>query len=259
MKKAIVIAASGLLFLPSIGQEIESRENKKGKLEYQVVRSSELRQGKRKVTFQKVVPPTQEELRADASAREIQPSRAVPLPYPAKPLPNYTYVVSATVYDDEFSLVTWWPTSGGVDQPYTCVSNIDWSHLNGFHNLKDQGKNFTFMLLQSSSSLEQLRKLQKQGKVINLPEIPKEFPKIGNGVPRYRVVQGDETNGPAMDFMQAIHVMYDSDKHALIQDQDARILAGKERTRQSKHEKENPKEVVIRYYRRDAKTPKTSR
>lgn len=259
MKKAIVIAASGLLFLPSIGQEKESRETKKGKLEYQVVRSSELRQGKRKVTFQKVVPPTQEELRADASAREIQPSRAVPLPYPAKPLPNYSYVVSATVYDDEFSLITWWPTSGGVDQPYICVSNIDWSHLNGFHNLKGQGKDFTFMLFQSSSSLEQLKTLQSQGKAINLPEIPKEISKIGNGASRYIVVQGDETNDPAMDFMEAIHTMYDADKHALIQAQDARILAGKERTRQLKLEKENPKDVVIRYYRRDAKSPKTDR
>ena len=248
MKQIFYALLGSLSILSSHAQEEESQQQQAST----VIRSSITRQGNRQVTIQKLVPPSREELQATAMLREVQPDREVPLPSTNEPLPSHSYVVSATVYGNQVSVVSWWSTNVGEEQKYTCFSNIDWNHLNGFHKFQGQGREFTFLLLQSSGSLEELRAAQEKGEIPVLPRGVNQLAGIGVGAARYMMIAGDENNDPAMDFIEAIHETYDAEKPALVLAQNQRDLEMQERRRQIQAERDNPKDVVIRYWRRDS-------
>lgn len=114
------------------------------------------------------------------------------------------FTVSATIYDHKTTYVRWW--NGKVE--YACYSNVDWNHLGGFHEFEGRGKRFSMIMFSANTTAETLEKELKAGYRNSLPNIPK-LPTLSERGAAYMVVKGDENNDEAMEFIEAIHDLYD--------------------------------------------------
>ena len=71
------------------------------------------------------------------------------------------------------------------------------------------------MLFSGNVSIPSLENQNGQGYEVTIPEIPK-LPNLAEKGARYMVIKGDETNERAMEFIEAIHDLYEAEKPHLI-------------------------------------------
>jgi len=87
-------------------------------------------------------------------------------------------------------------------------------------------------------------------KEIDAPEIPAELPEFSQTGARYLVTSGEATEREeTLDFLEAIHTLYDENRQKLHTDRELAIEHQKERQRQIKIEAAKPKTRVLKIWR----------
>lgn len=164
--------------------------------------------------------------------------------------------VSSTVVDRQATIVEWWSFSGNAATKFRAVSNIDWTFLQGFISFQARGEQFTFMHFPSSVNTRELRQLRREGYNVEIPRIPRHLPSIRRGA-RYVMLEGDESNEEAMEFIEAIHELYDVEKRQLKTAHRMRKRNYRKRARQLQLNPP-PKENVTVHYWKESRREKPS-
>lgn len=160
------------------------------------------------------------------------------------------FMVFATIYDRHTTHLSWWHDG----EKFEAYSNVDWNYLGGFASFEGRGKRYSMLLLSSNASVNKAERNHQRHKIPDLPKLPE----LANRGAAYMVVKGDESNDGAMEFMEAIHDLYEAEKPRLV----AAYLE-REKNRKIRAEKEAelrkdppPKpDIIVNYWRK--KTPLT--
>lgn len=172
--------------------------------EYEVRKRQVVRKGGQKITINRVVPPVA------ASPEEPQPEDPI---QPQSTLPHGgTFMVYATTYDDSLTYVRW----NHDGRLHGAWSNANFKLLEGFVSFEGRGKQFTFMMLNGASSMEQLRAASADGNRYDLPEIVDFTELKAKNYPAYMLMEGDNKDKAAMDFIEAIHDLYEAEYQRLV-------------------------------------------
>ncbi len=161
------------------------------------------------------------------------------------------FTVSATIYDHKTTHVRWWYEG----KEYAVYSNVDWNHLGGFHEFEGRGKRYNMFLLSGNVDTEQLQKEIKAGYRASLPDIPR-LPLLAERGAAYMVMKGDEENDAAMEFIEAIHDLYDEHRPELMKAWRERKKNHHIYLRKQEELRLNPppkKDIIINYWKK--KTP----
>ena len=174
----------------------------------QVIARKSVLQGDRMVRFEMLAP--------SQTRKTSVPRRSfLKLPPPLKIAPEpplKSFVVSSTVYDGTNTQLT--VTSTGPErETLICWSNLNWQHLQGIHQFDSRWGHFSFLHFSQSDSLSRLIKLQELGQDVAIPEVPELLTPFQKSGARYYVTEGE--NESALDFLEAIHELYDENKQAL--------------------------------------------
>lgn len=157
-----------------------------------------------------------------------------------------SFAVFATIYDHRTTLLHW--THQGEN--FTAWSNVDWNHLGGFPTFQARAKRYSMLLLTSNYSTAQLQKEQRAGYLNSLPDIPK-LPPLTQGA-RYTITEGDTSNEEAMEFIEAIHELYDAHKKELARAYQGRLKNWKIQQIKREQLRKNPSPkppLVINYWK----------
>ena len=146
-----------------------------------------------------------------------------------------TFFVYATTYDGLATRVRWHHEG----QEFVAWSNVDWKYLVGFSSFEGRGKRYDFMLLHTLSAAEG----------VTIPGLPS----LAEKGARYMVVKGDESNDSAMEFIEAIHDLYEAEKVQLKGAYQKRQSNLRIREAQKEAQLQNPPakpDVIINYWKR---------
>lgn len=220
--------------------------SKKPMPKYEIEQTQTHHKNGQKFVINRVKKPAQQVIpsQAPVARRSITPQTK----RDSKPQGGF-FMVSATVYDHRVTLLRW--SHGGEE--FSAWSNVDWNHLGGVVSFEGRGKEYTMTLLSSNVSLLKLKQQRRKGEKVSIPEIPK-LPRLAKRGARYMVIKGDETNDGAMEFIEAVHDLYDAEKVRLV-----RAYHERERNRIIRERKEaasrnNPppkKDAIINYWRKN--------
>ena len=169
-----------------------------------------------------------------------------------QPDPNYHWVsVSATVYDNEATFLRVHTQSGGESQVTEAWSNVDWRHLSGFASFEGRGQTFSFLLMAGDSSIEALKKAKELNPEIVVPEPPNNLPKIGSAGPRYTVGKEAANHEVALEFLEAIHDLYEEKETELIEAHEKRVADQIARQEQLRLNPPKKKDVEVHFWNND--------
>lgn len=185
----------------------------------------------RKVTISQVAPPIQQLASAPAKVTMLESTL---------PQVNHggTFMVFAKVYNNRFSKIEW----NHDGEKFEAWSNINFTHLEGFTSFEGRGKNYTFMLLCGPTS-ESLTDDEHQ-----------QLAALKSITPSYTVTKGDTTNDASMEFIEAIHDLYEVEKDKLITAYQARIRNAKQKAIAERRLSKSPppkKDLTIHFWKRD--------
>lgn len=163
-----------------------------------------------------------------------------------EPLIQKSFVVTAAVLSDQTTYFECWPTQGGPS--VKGYSNCNWNHFMGQQTFQDGNVQYTFLLLPTSTPLNE----PKEGAEGQAPRTsPESLPQILETGARYMVMEGGE-NEQTLNFLESIHERYDREKRVLIRTFRQRNLQAAERKRQLLTNPPKPKDIVIRFGRMEA-------
>jgi hypothetical protein len=243
MKKIFCLTLFGSL--PLVGQEAEQPSP----LENAVVLDEVVFQkGKDQLVVQRIEEPELEAGQDDLS--EAQPE--TPQPVPENALPTQTFLISATTYADQGTHLELWPVSRGRQAALSGWSNLDWSVFQAFHKFTDGQQTFQIMLFHSKlGEAEVNRRANTDDSERSYPQVPEQLPDLSETGARYLVTSPAETEKEdTLDFLEAIHKLYDENSQELKQDLVEARIANEERQRQIKLEAEKPRTRVLKIWRR---------
>ena len=172
--------------------------------EYEVRKRQIVRKGGQKITINRVVPPAVKPPEKPQPKDPIQPQSTLPH--------GGTFMVYATIYDDNMTYVRW----NHDGRMHGAWSNTNFKLLEGFISFEGRGRQFTFMMLNGVSSMEQLRAAKADGKRQDLPEIVDFTELKKRNFPAYMLMEGDGQDEASMDFMEAIHDLYEGEQQRLV-------------------------------------------
>lgn len=117
------------------------------------------------------------------------------------------FSVLATVYDNSKTFVTFSDFQNGQREKFSVWSNLNWNHLGGFSSFEVGEQQFTFLLILANVSGETLEQRQaEEGE--GIPEVPAVLPDFETSDARYVLMEGDEENHQALDFIEGLHELY---------------------------------------------------
>jgi len=163
---------------------------------------------------------------------------------------HHFFTVMATVYDRKKTRLQVQGHDGGGEQqgPVEAWSNVDWNHLGGFLSFEGRGRHFTFLLFATNQPISEENKTLRNEKEMLLV-----LPGYEETGARY-LIMGDGEDTKAVEFLEAIHVLYEAEKESLVA-----AAAGRERKlredrlqaeRQRLHPPE-PEKVEISFWNND--------
>ena len=120
------------------------------------------------------------------------------------------FAVSATIYDHKTTYVRW----QNGKKVFAAWSNVNWNHLGGFENFEGRGKLYNMSLFSSNVSTNPSRAELWAGARMNPPKIP-PLPSLDEKGASYMMVVGDESDDSAMEFIEAIHDLYEAHRPIL--------------------------------------------
>jgi len=156
-----------------------------------------------------------------------------------------TFIVSATTYDQKETSLKIWPSHLGERFAIDVWSNIDWSVFKSAISFDNGSSRYLFMLLHTSvnTASNGSEEEGESGSPDSLPEFE------GNGA-RYLVTSSEETEREeTLDFLEAIHALYDEDREELHQKYEIVQQQQNERRRQIELETEASKIRVLKIWR----------
>lgn len=243
MKKILCLTLFGSF--PLVGQETEQPSP----LESAVVLDEVVFQkGKDQLVVQRIEEPELES--AQEEPAEAQPE--TPQIVPENALPTQTFLISATTYADQGTYLELWPVSQGRQAALSGWSNLDWSVFQTFHKFTDGQQSFQIMLFHSKlSNAEVDRRANANDKETSYPQVPEQLPDLTETGARYLVTSPAETEREdTLDFLEAIHALYDEKSQELRQELVEARIANEARQRQIEIDSEKPKMRVLRVWRR---------
>lgn len=161
---------------------------------------------------------------------------------------HQTYVISATSFGQDATRFQIWSPDQGAQGALEGWSNINWSVLQSLLSFDADNISYRYMLFHTGSGQDE-----------NAPEIPTELPQFEVTGARYLVTSRDEAEREEiLDFLEAVHALYDSNKAKLHADRAIAIKRQEERKRQIKIEKAKPKTRVLKIWRHTRSEIQTS-
>lgn len=155
------------------------------------------------------------------------------------PLPTETYIISATSIGKTATRIKVWPSHLGQQVALEGWSNIDWSILQGLLSFEGDNKTYQLMLFHSANSHGE-----------NLSEVPTDLPEFGQTGARYLVTSSEDSEREEiLDFLEAIHALYDEKQQKLKSDREIALEKHEERKRQIEIEAKKPKTRVLKIWR----------
>ena len=242
MKK--IFALSFIVLGPIFGQELEQPSP----LESAVVLDEVIfHNGKSRLVVQRVDEP---ELKKGQSA-PVEPPPESLRTSPEDVLPTQTFLIVSTTYSNLGTYFELWPASLGKQASLSGWSNLDWSIFQPVHKFTDGQHNFQFMQFHSKigdAEIARRKKVDNQGG--GGPQLPTTLPSLTETGGRYLVTSPEETEREdTMDFLEALHKLYDERSQELADLREAR----EERRHQMQMKAEQPKDRVLRVWRRSIK------
>ncbi|MGJ8695298.1 MAG: hypothetical protein ACSHYF_03210 [Verrucomicrobiaceae bacterium] len=232
------------LILVGAGQSVDEKVPLK---DLPVVREKVVEQGGRRIFFQEVNLPSVDQKRR-AKGRGGLMSRSGTLPWwkiPTTEVEKRHYQVTATVYDERITLLSWRSTEPGEDGVFSCWSNVNWKELVGLDEVAGPNYEFSFFLFVSEARGAQMG---REGKMSDGVEVP-NLPDLEKGGARYLLTAGNRDDEAGIEFMETLHALHDGQKQHLRAAHRARKIAELYRSREIKRGSPQPKaeDVVIRF------------
>jgi len=219
--------------------------------QFEIFWGQQYREGGRNVTMQEVVAPILPKIEKDEVELEPRPQltkeQLAELPEQNQTRMKY-FSVSATIYNNRATFVRWWSHKDGQEKMYECWSNVNWNHLGGMVSFRAREQEFTYLLMHGNSSLKALREARRENPEIKVPRIPKELPRLRDSGPRYVMMNGDERDDDAMEFIEAIHDLYAAKQRELRRAYRKRERARLARIEELKRNPPQPKDIEISFW-----------
>ena len=245
LSAAFLVAASCVVS----AQESASSQNRFDDIKQAV--TTEQKDGQRKVTITRL-PMEEGEAYLEELARvekakkevlKVQAHQRATARSSETPLTQKSFVVSATIFEDKTSLLRCWSTDGG--QALTVHSNCNWNIFMGQQTFQDRDTQYSFILLPGTASSS------SENADSNVPNgAPKGLPAIRQSGAKYMVIEGTEQD-EILDFLEAVHQRYDREKRTLIRAHRQQKRKARQRAHRLRVNPPKPKDVVIRFGRRD--------
>lgn len=219
---------------------------------FRIFWETKIRQGGRNVTMQEVAAPIfPKPVETEAKPeRKFTPEEIKELlSQTENGLPQHFVTVSATIYDRRATHLKVWSHDGEQREPVEAWSNADWNFLGGFASFEGRGQSFTFLMFPGNSSIETLRQAQRRNPEIVVPEIPKELPRYRQSGARYVVMNHEEVkNEDALEFLEAIHDLYEAEKPTLVRAYRQREIQRKRRAEELRLNPPKPEDIEISFW-----------
>jgi len=242
VKISVILLASTsfLLFAQESAPKISSVQNHQGRKVTITKLSTEEGQTYRKE--RKQITLAKKQAKATEMQQRLQENGT------AAPTMHKSFIVSASIMEDQTSLLVCRDTSGG--ESISVQSNINWSHFTGQQIFQDGDVQYAFILLPVNAS-------QVQQDAHNAST--QKLPTLRASGAQYIVTQGNAEEN-IVNFLEAVHQRYDQEKGALIRNYQKAQRDARERVHQLKANPPKAKDVNIRFWRRtsSAKSAKTT-
>lgn len=166
--------------------------------------------------------------------------------------------VSATVYDHSRTLLTVYP-SGEAAKSVTVWSNLDFNHFSGFSTFNVAGQDGTirqWALLMGIGNTDTRRlseRFAQAGREYQEPKAP-ELPSLTFSGPSFVIAEGSEADPGGLELVQDMHALYQTEGHRMETAYVAREKAYKERKAYLIANPPVPKDVTIRFWKRNYPT-----
>ena len=149
------------------------------------------------------------------------------------------FIISATNFASKGTFLKIWPSHLGQQGAFEGWSNIDWSVFQNLLSFNSDNVHYQFMLFHTKLSEDE-----------NSPAVPAELPEFNLTGARYLMTSSKEIAiDETLDFLEAIHALYDDNKAQLHEDRVVAIKRQKERKRQIEIEAQKPKTRVMKIWR----------
>ena len=162
--------------------------------------------------------------------------------------------VSATVYDHSRTFLRCYP-NGGADQMVSGWSNLDFNHFSGFGIYQVEGadgkiREYVLLMGIGDSDTKQLRASHaKHGIAYEEPVAP-ELPDLAAAGPAFVVMNGDDADPGAVEFIQSMHDLYRVEGVRMETAYQARIKAEAERRAFLLAHPPQPADVTVLFWER---------
>lgn len=218
--------------------------------DYSVLWSRKHMQQGRTVTINRIVPPIT--VSAGNLTTPVKGIDSEEFSYPAENSLPYggCLMLTATTYDHKTTLVSFWQ-NGNWHQVW---SNVDWNLLCGFHTFEGRGKRYDFFLLHSNIFTKHLDELEQRNIAITRPRPPR-LPSVEENGACYNWDGSENVNEQALEFLEALHELYDVEKDRLIAAYQERVKNHKILQSQREELSRNPPpkpDLIINFWKRDS-------
>ncbi|MGD9419417.1 MAG: hypothetical protein Q7R22_010775 [Verrucomicrobiota bacterium JB025] len=171
--------------------------------------------------------------------------------------------VSATVYDNEKTLLRWQlPNRAENDhrgrRSFEAWSNVDFLHLTGFGSFEYEGVQYDMIMGVSRMNTEAWKRAVEKYEYdhgvdlgYELPESP-ELPADG---PDYVLTDGDASDLEGLEVMDGLHALYAKERETLVAAYEGRKKAREEREAYLKANPPRPEDVTLYFSRTERPAP----
>ncbi len=171
--------------------------------------------------------------------------------------------ISATVYDRSRTLLRCYPV-GGEKRKITAWSNLDFNHFCGFATYRvkradgEIRKYGLVMGLDNQSARPRAAWLAEHHGEHQAPEIP-DLPDLASGGPAFIIAEDNASDAEGAEIIAGMHELYRVEGPRMEAAHHARIKAREERKAYLLANPPKPKDVKIRFWKRDAPSPRGAR
>ena len=206
--------------------------------EFSVLWEREIKQGGRKVKVRKALAPELQDVEPTRrKTSNFSPKQTASfINQASQDIPQHVVIVSATVYDGQFTRMTAW-------------SNVNWNHLSGFTSFEGRNQAFSIMIMTLGDvSRKELRKAQKSNPSIVIPQVPKELPSLSKSEPLYVITDDGNNNETCLEFLEAIHDLYVTENKRLREAYRSRESYKREKQRELLKNPPKPQDLELTFW-----------
>ncbi len=219
----------------------------------QILDSLEVRRGQDTTVYQRVEPPVLPP-RPPAPAPSAEEPVAPPLTAEQQrraAKKSAVVFLSATVYDRQVTEVQWFENGRG----YRAFSNADFNLLAGRGEIETEDTIYWLLMAVGNMTAEEVAAQNERIAADGLPLAPRQIPVPENFSAtraEYVLAEGSVVPFPSAETLaalDALHVFYDANKAALVEEQTRRAAENAVRAEAERIKASQPKRTVIQFWR----------